>query len=424
MAINPTQEDYELIGLRNRVTKIKIELLNFNFQILNLFEGKVVSGTINIDATADIRRTCSLTMELLKSERTFSEGSETWLNKYFRVYVGEYNPRTKRFVWWNMGIFLINNPSRVYDQTTNELTFEGLDLMAKMTGKRNGQLPAVATKVPKGSRITEVVRKTITQLGGFSKYVIEENEEESRRLIPYDITMSMGSTVYQLLAEVRDLYSDWEMFFDVDGVFHWQPIPKGERDPVILDFDQLSIPLVVKDTSNVDFENVKNNIIVYGRLLNNGHQVSYSLSENREESPFSIDKIGQINYIVNDERIYSDDLARQRASYELWLHSNTNDTIGIETVPIYWLNDVNIKIKYTNIANGISGEHMLKNISIPLGTNGTMSLSAYKIYTGDPSSLLFTYPVVGTVNSTTQTYVPETYNTTQPHFSYYTERGE
>ena len=39
------------------------------------------------------------------------------------------------------------------------------------------------------------------------------------------------------------------------------------------------------------------------------------------DSPFNISSIGQINYIVDDERIYNNDLARQRANYELFLHA-------------------------------------------------------------------------------------------------------
>ena len=55
-----------------------------------------------------------------------------------------------------------------------------------------------------------------------------------------------------------------------------------------------------------------------------------------------------------DERIYNNDLAQQRADYELFLHARMNDSITLEIVPLYWLNDVNIKIAHTNKNVGIN----------------------------------------------------------------------
>lgn len=106
--------------------------------------------------------------------------------------------------------------------------------------------------------------------------------------------------------------------FDVNGVFHWQHIPNGENEPVVINFDQLSQALIISDSKDIDFENVKNNIIVYGRLLDNGEQVMATATDTIQDSPYNTDKIGTINYIVDDERIYSNDLARQRADYELF----------------------------------------------------------------------------------------------------------
>ena len=85
------------------------------------------------------------------------------------------------------------------------------------------------------------------------------------------------------------------MFFDVDGVFHWQKIPSGENEAVVLDFDQLRQTLVISDSVDVDFENVKNNIIVYGRLLDNGKQVMATVSDTLSTSPFNISSIALSN---------------------------------------------------------------------------------------------------------------------------------
>ena len=406
MAVIPTQTDYDLIQTRTRSSKIKIEVFNFNFQTISSLEGRVVSGSISVDANSDIRRTCSVTLVSENADKTISPGGELWIDKFIKIYQGIDNPRTGETVWWNMGMFLINNPDGVYNATTSNITFEGLDLMAKLSGKRNGQLPAVATVVPAGSKIADVVKQIITQLGGFNKYIIED----AGYTVPYDIKKDMGATIYDLLSEIRDLYAGWEMFFDVDGVFHWQQIPDGLNEAVILDFDQLNQKLIIDDNIDIDFENVKNNIIVYGRLLDTGEQVMAVKSDTSSESPFNINLIGQINYIVNDENIYNNDLAMQRANYELFLHARMNDSITLQTVPIPWLNDVNIKIKHTNLDIGIDGEFLIKSLEIPLDIGSNLSISAIKIYPDEPDIISYT---------TEYLVCNEGYSTLQNQFPYY-----
>ena len=394
MAVIPTQADYELSQLKIRNNKLKVEVLNFNLQTIDLIEGNVTSGSVSIDATADIRRTCSVTLVPTKKYQTLSEGGEFWLDKYIRIYVGTDNPRDNNNTeWWNLGLFLINNPNRVYDATSNTISFEGLDLMAKLSGRRNGQLPAITTVIPAGSKISDVVKQVITQLGGFNNYIIDD----AGYTVPYDIKKEVGSTIYDLLVELRDLYSNWEMFFDVNGVFHWQKIPSGETEPVVLDFDQLTQPIIIDNGIDIDFENVKNNIIVWGRLLDDGTQVHAVYTDAQSDSPFNINKIGVINYIVDDERIYNNDLARQRARYELFLHARMNDSIVLSVVPVYWLNDVNVKINYTNKENGIEGEYLIKTLEIPLAIGDNMSINAIKVYPEEPdqTTIVNEYPCTG-----------------------------
>ena len=405
MAVTPTQTDYDLVQMNTRNAKIKVELLNFNFQTISSLEGKTTSGSIEVDANSDIRRTCNLSLVAKDiDENMISEGGELWLDKYIKIYQGIDNPRdNNKTVWWNMGIFLINNPNTVYSVTDHTISFEGLDLMAKLTGRRNGQLPAVATLVPAGSKIADVVKKTITQLGGFYNYIIEDEGLE----VPYDIKMDMGATIYDLLAELRDLYSNWEMFFDVDGVFHWQKIPNGEKEAVVVNFNEIQ-PLIISDNVDIDFENVKNNIIVYGRLLDTGEQIMATASDTNAESPFCISKVGQINYIVDDERIYNNELAKDRANYELYLHARLNDSISLEIVPIPWLNDVNIKIAYANEKIGIEGEYLIQSLSIPLDIGSSMTITALKTYKTPEQlkSYATEYLRVGTNYSSTQTQFP------------------
>ena len=131
-------------------------------------------------------------------------------------------------------------------------------------------------------------------------------------------------------------------------------------------------------------------------------------SDTNAESPFCISKVGQINYIVDDERIYNNELAKDRANYELYLHARLNDSISLEIVPIPWLNDVNIKIAYTNEKIGIEGEYLIQSLSIPLDIGSSMTITALKIYKTPEQlkSYATEYLRVGTNYSSTQTQFP------------------
>lgn len=72
MAVNPTQTDYDLVQMKVRNIRVKVDVLNFNFQTINSLEGRVTDGSISIDATSDIRRTCNITLVIERSDTMIS----------------------------------------------------------------------------------------------------------------------------------------------------------------------------------------------------------------------------------------------------------------------------------------------------------------------------------------------------------------
>ena len=451
---------------------IRLEILNYQFQTVDSIEGICADGAFNIDANADIRRTGSVTLVITNSTFEVTPGGQVWLDKYIRVWMGTMAFSTGEITYTNCGIYIIDAPSYQYDPSTNSLSLSLLDLMAKLTGVRNGYLPGVPVILSAGENIRQAIIDTLA-LGGFTKYVVEEAPAPGT--IPNDLEFSQGSTVYDLLAGLRDIYPDYEMFFDVNGVFYYKPIPTGQNDPDYVD-DSLWTNIVLSESIDVDFQNVKNVIEVYGRthdpehfststtvsgttinltiadvsaysqdmiygftLADNpgytgyslqintlqsypilmsdgvtvadipaeegevyycvqfkgtywnylGHLQAYGYAEDdNAQSPFYINStVGKIPmplYGGDYENCFSDDLAQQRAEYELWLHTNMNDTIELTCVPVPWL-DVNIKVLYTQARNGIQNEYIIKSISYSLTPTGTMTISMIRFYPDSPN---------------------------------------
>lgn len=376
MAYLITSEDINLIQLKTHKRYVKVNLLNSKYQIVDSLDSDVFDGSITVDATSDLRRSCTLSIVIKNKDFDIDEGGRIWLDKRVQIFIGEENPRTKKIVWWNMGIFVINNPERAYDSTTNTLTIEGLDLMSLLTGDRNGYIPNMTVIVPIDSDITKTIRDTITQIGKIEKYALDDIKQKT----PYELKFESGTTVYEIISQLRDLYYTWQIYFDIDGTFRFNRIPNGLDDSVIFDFTQMQTGLINSISSTTDFSNVKNSVKVYGRLLDDGSQVEAQLQDTDPKSPFRIaGDIGEIWLpLIQDDNIINQAQCNDRCKYELILHSRFNDSINIQCVPIPFL-DVNQKIRVQN-PDGDIEDYLIQTIEIPLSVDQQMSMECVKVY--------------------------------------------
>lgn len=471
MALNITEQQYRTVMQSIQSRYIWLELLNYNFQTVDELSGVAVGGSITIDANADVRRTGSI--ELVVKDSTFEvqSGGKIWLDKYVRVWVGIASLHTGEIERTNCGLYIIDAPSYSYNTSTNTLTLSLLDLMSKLTGIRNGYLKGIPTVIKAGESIRKAIIDTLA-LGGFTQYVIDE--PPSPGTVPNDLEFAQGSTVYDVLSGLRDIYPNYEMYFDTEGVFYYKPIPTGYNEPISAD-DSLFNHIVLSEDLNTDFQNVKNSIEVYGRthepahystatsvsgteisltiadvsaytedliygftLTDNtgivnpslkinslasypiknddgtsaiiqaeagevyycvqfktdhwrwlGHLQAYGFAEDlNEQSPFFVGgTVGRIRLPLYDgeyANCITDNLAQQRAEYELWKHTNLNNTLTLSVIPVYWL-DVNILIEYTLKRNNIKGQYLIKNINLGLAPTDTAKIEMIQYYPDTPS---------------------------------------
>ena len=452
-------------GIQNK--HIRFELLNYSFQTVDELSGIGISGTISIDANADVRRTGNIVLVVTDSTFEVEPGGRIWLDKYLRVYVGVDSVRTGETIWTNCGVFIIDAPSYQYDAATNTLSLSLLDLMAKLTGVRDGYLPGVPVLLKAGENIREAIIDTLA-LGGFTKYIVEE--APSPGTIPNDLEFDQGATVYDVLAGLRDIYPDHEIYFDVNGVFYYKAKPTGQDDPVLID-DSLWENVVISETIDVDFQNVKNSIEVYGRthdpahfstattvsgtaisltiedvteytedmiygftLTDNtgitaptlkindlasypirmddgttpaeivaeegeiyfcvqfqgtywrwlGHLQSYAkVEDDNPDSPFYVEgTVGRLHLPLfggDYENCFTDDLALQRAEFELWLHTNLNNSITLTCVVVPWI-DVNILVQYTSKRNGQTAQYLIQMVNFGLAPTDNMTVTMIRFY--------------------------------------------
>lgn len=255
-----------------RRIRINIEVLDFSYYILDEISGIATSASFSINADSDIRRTCNINMVLndefsenkLATSIYWNSGNPFWFDKYLRINIGIDEIGTDETVWSNQGIYLINQPSLLYDAENNTLSFQGVDLMAKLTGMRNGNLDGMGYSIPVGSNIRSAMISILAEQG-FSDYIIMNPPQATT---PYEVKVDAGGTSYDLLKGLRDINPNWEMFFDVNGVFYFQEIASNatEGDSVVPFVDAETFKMLDSSAQlDTSFEDVKNYIEVYGK---------------------------------------------------------------------------------------------------------------------------------------------------------------
>ncbi len=132
--------------------------------------------------------------------------------------------------------------------------------------------------------IRDGVITALTRLGGIKDYNVDDigeyyampdynDEFEQYRIenplwnnIPYDIEFSTGDNVLSILTTFRDLYPNYEMFFDEYGTFVMRMIPSTLDDVIYLDNDYLQ-SILISENFSIDVTTIKNVTEVWGANL-------------------------------------------------------------------------------------------------------------------------------------------------------------
>lgn len=277
-----TQEDIDVLHQGGQEMRIKVELLNHNFKTLDSLEGVIISDNFSQDSEAIQRRTYSCDMVILDSTFIIGNDKKIWLDKRLRVYYGMRSQRTKKIIWYKLGIFCYISMKYTYSKNQKLLSLDCSDLMAQYDGTLNGQISGRGSSnsysshiiqtlsIPAGEDIRSSVI-AILNLAGITNYVVEDIGKE----IPYDLTFNTGSSYADIWKKIRDLYESWEFFFDEDGTFIWQRVPTCLEDDIILN-DEVLESIVINEEATPVFSGIYNVTEVWGKVLELENKDRYS----------------------------------------------------------------------------------------------------------------------------------------------------
>ena len=135
-------EDFllELEKDRNREVYARIILLDVNELPIEQIEGKVISGSINIDGTSVVRRTCSLQ---LVSNNVNAHDFYWGIKNKFKLEVGLLNTIDTEYpdiIWFKQGIYVITAFSATLGVNNYTISISGKDKMCLLNGDMAGHI--------------------------------------------------------------------------------------------------------------------------------------------------------------------------------------------------------------------------------------------------------------------------------------------
>lgn len=185
---------------RNKTIYARITKLTFEEFPLERVEGLVTGGTINIDGTSALRRTCSLTM---LAQGTQQVDFYCGLNTKFKLEIGVKNTvdlnTYPEIVWFNQGVYIITSFTNSHSANNYTISISGKDKMCLLNGEVGGNLESavdfgvveeqdlygnwIVRKIP----IKEIIRNVVHIYGKepFHNIIVNDLEDYGVELLEY-----------------------------------------------------------------------------------------------------------------------------------------------------------------------------------------------------------------------------------------------
>ena len=190
----------KLFAKQHREIFVRITALTFDETPIEYIEGKAIDGTVNIDGTSAVRRTCNLT--LIANDINIHDFY--WGIKHkFNLEIGLANDIDSSYpniIWFKQGLFVITQFSTSQQLNKWTIKIQGKDKMCLLNGDVSGNLPfnvdfaneeyydtntkqTTFTKVP----IKTIIVKALTEFGNESpqNILINNIDEAGQELLTY-----------------------------------------------------------------------------------------------------------------------------------------------------------------------------------------------------------------------------------------------
>ena len=331
-----TQNDIYLLLQPTKDIHYKLEILDSNFRKLDVIEGNLISDNISISSDSNIRRTYSCELLVTNNKFLIGKNNYIWFTRFVRPYVGVKSLRTQAITWYCLGTFLFTDENYTFNATTKQLSLTCVDMMALLDDTRKGQLDQYQRVIKRGTDVRSVILNLLNEMG-IIKYYIEFNKNNQSVYtyeMPYDKTYPAGTTAYEIIKELVDLYAGTQMYFDVDGTFYIKRIPTDKNEIIVLD-DSILQKILIDEQTSTSFSSVYNHIIIWGKV-NEPDYYSEIVSMNGNTYKASVVEVSIDEETNNKEEIDYDEYGNfDEFSIRVPSTNLENQLLSINSLPAY-----------------------------------------------------------------------------------------
>ena len=237
----------------------------------------------------------------------------------FRFDIGLYSQGT--VYWRNCGIFAVKDVS-ISPVSDHTISLQLYDKFALLDGTIEGKVDSDFV-IPVGTSLTEALNMCLVcedELGNpyDTKSIIYESDL-STISTPYTINKTAETSMGEIIIELANMVSH-DVFYNEFGNLTLRPGTDGfdyNMRPVEWYYNEDDLNSSDPKIS-INYGDLINKVTVFG-AINNGYQFKGIAKNTNPLSPSNINIKGNIinPKIIEDSNIYSDDLALERAEYEL-----------------------------------------------------------------------------------------------------------
>lgn len=254
---------------RHRNIYARITLLTFDEKPIEFIEGKATGGSVNIDGTSCLRRTCSLTMVTPNLDTNMYY---LGLERKFKLEIGLENNIDDSYpniIWFKQGIFITTDFNTSRSVSNYNISISGKDKTCMLNGDVSGTLPFSvnfatlenisddgATITYEQIKVKDIIRHAVEELGGELPHniIINDLEESGLELLEYK-----GEDPMYLFRNKSSSNDETFSNFTLDG--NMEVIKEGSSTPIALkdikdnsgDFDSYITNLGNSDENRVFF---------------------------------------------------------------------------------------------------------------------------------------------------------------------------
>lgn len=335
----------QLDKLNLRTHYAKIILLSFDEKPIKEIQGTITSGSLSVNGSSAIRRTVSLSMlASFENSNIENIDNEISINKKVKIQVGLNNSMKSYahygdIIWFPCGLFVLSSVTINRGTSGWNISINGKDKMCLLDGTAGGTFPASITfhermiQLDNGDieiekpTIFQIIYEAVNHWGGeaIENIVISDLDEKVKMLVRYigdtpiyfsnnyesmsfteskdfphmysygkdagyqetdftypgELVLNAGDTVVTLLDKIKNVLSNYEYYYDIEGRFIFQqiknylnagsPLTELNENDYVKNYNNAKFLYSLTDldtttaiTRNPKYDNIKNDFYVWG----------------------------------------------------------------------------------------------------------------------------------------------------------------